>query len=697
MIAPTPFFADRGCHVQIYEEIKALQRENVEVVLCTYGMGRDVPGVEIVRCLNLPWYRKLSAGPSLTKILLLPFLTVTVIRTILRFKPDIIHAHLHEGAFIARFCRIFFKNPKYLFDMQGSLTGELLQHGFIRKGGLRHKFFSFLERKISGWFFVITQSESMMKELASLGVPIERRRNVHDGVDTDVFYPREFPAALAGRLGIDRTKPRVLYMGLLESYQGADLMFQAFRIVAAQIPQTQFIVIGYPNIEKYKTLCDQYGIAALVKFLGRVDYALLPEYLALSQIALAPKIAVTEGDGKIYNYMAMGMATVAFDRSVSREILDDCGFYAHKEDAEALSEKITEAIKTPDLCRRMGEKARQRAVAHLSWAAVGRRIHRVYRQLLGRSSGKDGEIPTDIKKCRICDGPTKILFEDGADFFLLDGRSPAFGVRYCQSCGIGYSFPPLRPEDFSTYYPDDFEAYVPKKTFWGFLQKIKYESDLKRISKHLKPGQRSLFEVGAGRGEFLHAAKDRGFEVAGVEPGVKGVHFSASQYGIQLQEGFASEMRFERSYDVVVARHVLEHLDGFYECLEKIYQEGLAQGGILFLKLPRLDSWEAKCFGRLWRGFDLPRHRVHFTKFGLIKILSDIGFYDIVFRGEVVPSDIAGSIGYYSRHGKSWILRGLARLFDLLPQPLKFMLGQLVGCLLSPWGAGRMIVVARKR
>ncbi|MFA5105271.1 MAG: glycosyltransferase family 4 protein [Candidatus Margulisiibacteriota bacterium] len=381
MIAPTPFFSDRGCHVQIYEEIKTLQKKSIEIVLCTYGIGRDVPGISTVRCFRMPWHQKLSAGASFIKILILPFLTVTVIQTILRFKPDIIHAHLHEGAVIARFCRIFFRKTKYLFDMQGSLTGELLQHDFIREHGFWHKFFSFLERRISKWFFVITQSESMIKELESLGVPPERRKNVYDGVDTDVFYPRPFPAILAESFGINQTRPRVLYMGLLEPYQGADLMFQAFRAVVAKVPQTQFIVIGYPNIEKYKALCAQYGITDCVKFLGRVDYALLPEYLALSEIAVAPKIAATEGDGKIYNYMAMGMTTVAFDRPVSREILAECGIFSVMENAQSLAEGILQAIENPSLRKKVGEGARQRAVEYLSWGTVGQRIYEVYQQL----------------------------------------------------------------------------------------------------------------------------------------------------------------------------------------------------------------------------------------------------------------------------------------------------------------------------
>jgi len=190
MIAPTPFFADRGCHTQIYEEIKALQSLGHEIILCTYGLGRDVPDVKTARCFVFPWYKKLSAGPSYTKIFLLPLLLFTTIKTIIKFQPEVIHAHLHEGAVIARICKIFFSGKKYLFDMQGSLTGECLQHGFIKNGSLSYKIINFLEKKIAGWFFVITQSDSMLKELVGLGVKSDRMANVRDGVDTEMFSPR---------------------------------------------------------------------------------------------------------------------------------------------------------------------------------------------------------------------------------------------------------------------------------------------------------------------------------------------------------------------------------------------------------------------------------------------------------------------------------------------------------------------------
>lgn len=378
MIAPTPFFADRGCHTQIYEEIKALKKIGHEIILCTYGLGRDMPGIETARCYNFPWYKKLSAGPTYTKILLLPFLACTAIKTIRRFNPDIIHAHLHEGAVIARFCKIFFPHKKYLFDMQGSLTGECLQHGFIKAGSLGFQAIKFLEKMIAGWFFVITQSDNMLSELKNLGVLPGRSANVKDGVDVDIFKPSSFDKDLAEKLGIDQIKPRIIYMGLLEKYQGADIMFESFKKVAEKNGDVQFIIIGFPNIEKYKDYCQKSGLEKNVLFLGRIEYGLLPKYLSLADVAVAPKIALTEGDGKIYNYMAMGLPTVAFNRGTSREILGETGIFAKLNDSQDLAEKILYLLENKEEAKILGEKARQRAVANLSWQAVGERIDRVY-------------------------------------------------------------------------------------------------------------------------------------------------------------------------------------------------------------------------------------------------------------------------------------------------------------------------------
>jgi len=124
VVAPTPYFADRGCHVRIYEEGRALQARGVKLLVVTYPLGRTLAGVPTKRTIRVPWYRKLEAGPSVHKVYIDGLLLMSTLRATRRFRPHVVHAHLHEGAAIALAARTVTKVP-FIFDIQGSLADEL--------------------------------------------------------------------------------------------------------------------------------------------------------------------------------------------------------------------------------------------------------------------------------------------------------------------------------------------------------------------------------------------------------------------------------------------------------------------------------------------------------------------------------------------------------------------------------------------
>ena len=64
MVAPTPFFGDRGCHIRILEEVRALRGLGVETLVATYAVGRDLPRSATVRTPRVPWVRTLPVGFS---------------------------------------------------------------------------------------------------------------------------------------------------------------------------------------------------------------------------------------------------------------------------------------------------------------------------------------------------------------------------------------------------------------------------------------------------------------------------------------------------------------------------------------------------------------------------------------------------------------------------------------------------------
>src|SRR3989344_8633007 len=106
VIAPTPFFSDRGGHVRILEELKAVKALGHKSVVFTYHLGNDVPGFEVRRTLRIPWYTKREAGTSYHKLYLDILLFWKVLIALWREDWDLIHAHLHEGAFIAGIARM---------------------------------------------------------------------------------------------------------------------------------------------------------------------------------------------------------------------------------------------------------------------------------------------------------------------------------------------------------------------------------------------------------------------------------------------------------------------------------------------------------------------------------------------------------------------------------------------------------------
>ncbi|MCH8856641.1 MAG: glycosyltransferase, partial [Proteobacteria bacterium] len=130
-IAPTSFFSDYGCHVRILEETLALRAAGHHVTIFTYPAGETPPGLDVRRIPALPGRRDARVGSHWQKLLLDPMLTVAVLARGLTQRVDVVHAHLHEGALIG-WLLARLKRAPLVFDYQGSLTSEMLDHQFLR-------------------------------------------------------------------------------------------------------------------------------------------------------------------------------------------------------------------------------------------------------------------------------------------------------------------------------------------------------------------------------------------------------------------------------------------------------------------------------------------------------------------------------------------------------------------------------------
>jgi len=382
MLAPTPFFGDRGCHVRILEEVRGLRPLGVEVLVATYHVGRDVPEVPAVRTPSLPWVRRLPVGFSIHKPYLDLLLLVTAARAARTFRPDVLHGHLHEGAALATLLGRRLGRPA-VADLQGSLTGELIDHHALPASGPLPRLSRAIERAIlRGPARLLASSTSFARELRERWDAGDRVVPLPDGVDPDVFRPGLPADDLRDALGLTG-KRIVVYLGVLTAYQGVDDLLAAWPAVVAALPDAHLLLMGYPNESRYRARVAAAGLGVSVTVTGRIDYAQAPRYLALGEVAISPKRSATEANGKLLNYMASGLATIAYDGPVSREILGEAGVFVPLGDRVALGTACAGLLADAGERKWRGQALRERAVGEFGWPALAGRLAGVYRDVRG--------------------------------------------------------------------------------------------------------------------------------------------------------------------------------------------------------------------------------------------------------------------------------------------------------------------------
>ncbi len=382
-IGPTPFFANRGCHIRILNEIRALETGGKRVILCTYGLGNDVAGIDQRRIWSIPGYTKTGAGFSPFKPLADLLLFLLVLRVACQERVQIIHGHLHEGGLIGWCVKVvlFWRRISLIMDIQGSLSGELRSYGTFRKLPFVLSLFYFIERLICLMpnKIVCSSAASRAFLISSCKVPEEKIELVGDVVPNSFFTPRR-PERSRDILGLPADKRVVMYTGSLLPGKGVDLLLEAIAPVLQKHQDVFFVLAGYPKSE-VETYIDQSTAADRVILPGEVDYAELGLWLDSGDLAVDPKMPGSgEASGKILHYMAAGLPVVCFDTENNRTFLDDHAFYAATVSSAGLAEAIDLALTDAESRRKYGAFCRARAEQSFSSDSVGRQLDRLYHQ-----------------------------------------------------------------------------------------------------------------------------------------------------------------------------------------------------------------------------------------------------------------------------------------------------------------------------
>ena len=233
-----------------------------------------------------------------------------------------------------------------------------------------------------------------------------------------------------------------------------------------------------------------------------------------------------------------------------------------------------------------------------------------------------------LEKCRLCGSSDLRLC-------MSDGRHSNLHYYQCQVCSL-WNYDLSLGVDQSQYtvryvspLDDTYKSNAEVRQSWDFLQQY-------------APQPGSMMDIGCGNGCMLHLAREAGWRVRGMELSEAAARSITDDQGIDVD--VANFLEYDNSdgsqYDVVVLRHVLEHLPDSILAMNKI-GELLKPGGLALLEFPNTRSFSYtvkkflknrglrnKKFSEEWR----PGHCNEFCRQAFETLLRKTGFELVVWQ-----------------------------------------------------------------
>jgi glycosyltransferase involved in cell wall biosynthesis len=340
LIAPQPFYEDRGTPIAVHQTLVALSKLGFKVDLATFPVGSevDLPNVRIVRTANPLCFRSVPIGFSFQKIVLDLCLLFTVLR--LARRKNYICAHgVEEGAGLALVCKVLF-GTSVVYDMQSSIPEQLRHVRGFRRGPGRWLALLFERWLVKGANSIIASSGLKQRVLS-----IQPEKKVFECA-FEGCNPTSKNEELAGRLGI-LNRPTVVYTGNFAPYQGLEKLLDAAILVRQELPEVAFVLVGGtgPEISRLNLLVEARELTNNVQLIQRQPRENMPDYLALANVLVLARSNAENTPLKLFDYLKGEKPIVATDIPAHRAILSEKTAILVAPTANALARGILLALK----------------------------------------------------------------------------------------------------------------------------------------------------------------------------------------------------------------------------------------------------------------------------------------------------------------------------------------------------------------
>ena len=232
-------------------------------------------------------------------------------------------------------------------------------------------------------------------------------------------------------------------------------------------------------------------------------------------------------------------------------------------------------------------------------------------------------------------------------------KNGADRIRKCPACSVGFVYPRVSGSElFSQYSPDYFQKRYDDLQESKYVNMQSWQAKialcLARVNRLRGVQAGVLLDVGCGKGGFLEAARERGWQVQGVELCAEVAKGTMERVGVQVYIGsvFDIELRSE-TFDLVTMFDVIEHLEEPVEALQICYRI-LKPGGALAISTPNLRGLGCRLLGAKAFAVWPDEHIFYFGPASMKRALQMADFTEVeIASREIYPENAATVISSF--------------------------------------------------
>jgi D-inositol-3-phosphate glycosyltransferase len=378
-----------GLNVYVHQLSSALARAGVACDVYTRALSPEAPAVVDVE----PGYRvhHVAAGPLAPvakeelEALVPEFTDAVSIRMGRGYAPDAIHAHYWLSGMAGHAI-------KHRLDVPLICTFHTLARVKAEPADDES------ERRDRAEAHVIGCSEAV---LASCQAEADQLVRLYDadpsriallapGVDHAFFAPGSRAGARRA-IGVDPSRPVVLFVGRLQPLKGADVAVAAFAGLLDRHPRALLIIVGGPSgrggashVADLHRLVGQLGIGPAVRFVAPQPHEMLSSYYRAASVVLVPSRSESFGLVAL-EAAACGTPVVASAVGGLTSLVEDgrTGYLVEARDPLAFAEAALPLLDHPDAAASMGALAAALA-SRYRWSASAAQLRALYGELTDR-------------------------------------------------------------------------------------------------------------------------------------------------------------------------------------------------------------------------------------------------------------------------------------------------------------------------